>query len=224
MSLLWNKGCRNKRKTHLYFFTQILPFFFLTKWGQRQKHPVCQHMLFLFFFFFFCMSTSAAEDDGFPAAVERSMKTTKAPRPAGASLGLFVQPAVVWRREDWSRAETKKRAANGDFLTSGLSRTRNLMLLMLQQFWYRFSLVKVCKGWDGGGGEVSESYPSRGQPLAIRVGAHGQWTVEPHASICSTVSALERRGRRGRVSVHFPTKTQGSKSQPFTEFDFRVSG
>lgn len=56
-------------------------------------------------------------------------------------------------------------------LTSGLSRTKNLLLLALEQLLYRFSLVRVCKGWWGG---VSGSYPSRGQPLAIRVGAHGQ--------------------------------------------------
>lgn len=36
-----------------------------------------------------------------------------------------------------------------------------------------------------------ESYPSRGQSLAVRVWAHGQGTVEPYTSICTTVSALE---------------------------------
>lgn len=40
-----------------------------------------------------------------------------------------------------------------------------------------------------------ESYPSRGQSLAVRVWAHGQGTVEPHTSICSTVSALEEEER-----------------------------
>lgn len=50
----------------------------------------------------------------------------------------------------------------------------------------------------GVGGEGrGESYPSRGQSLAVRVGAHGQGTVEPHTSICSAVSALEERKKRG---------------------------
>lgn len=39
------------------------------------------------FLFFFCMSTSAAGDDGFPAAVECSMKTTKASRCFTGALG-----------------------------------------------------------------------------------------------------------------------------------------
>lgn len=42
------------------------------------------------FLFFVCMSIGAAEDDGFSAAVEHEDQ-----RPAGASLGLFAQPAVV---------------------------------------------------------------------------------------------------------------------------------
>lgn len=45
----------------------------------------------------------------------------------------------------------------------------------------------------GDGGVRDDSYPSRGQSLAIRVRAHGQGTVEPYSSICSTVSALERQ-------------------------------
>lgn len=50
-----------------------------------------------------------------------------------------------------------------------------------------------------GGGEAGreESYPSRGQSLAVRVWAHGQGTVEPYTSIWSTVSALEG-GERNR--------------------------
>lgn len=49
------------------------------------------------------------------------------------------------------------------------------------------------------GGERAErdgSYPSRGQSLAVRVWAHGQGTVEPHTSICSSVSALEEEKER----------------------------
>lgn len=44
-----------------------------------------------------------------------------------------------------------------------------------------------------------ESYPSRGQSLAVRVWAHGQGTVESHTSICSNVSALEEERERERV-------------------------
>lgn len=49
--------------------------------------------------------------------------------------------------------------------------------------------MQRCDGGVGWG-EKDESYPSRGQPLAIRVWAHGQGTVEPHASVCSSVSVL----------------------------------
>lgn len=42
-------------------------------------------------------------------------------------------------------------------------------------------------------GKRNDSYPSRGQPLAIRVWAHGQGTVEPHASISGRVSVLWRQ-------------------------------
>lgn len=63
-------------------------------------------------------------------------------------------------------------------------------------------------GEEEGGG----SYPSRGQSLAVGVGAHGQGAVEPHASVCGRVSALqgrEREGERerlsasGRLETHF---------------------
>lgn len=43
-----------------------------------------------------------------------------------------------------------------------------------------------------------ESYPSRGQSLAVRVWAHGQGTVESHTSIRSNVSALEEEEERER--------------------------
>lgn len=56
-----------------------------------------------------------------------------------------------------------------------------------------------------GGGEAGreESYPSRGQSLAVRVWAHGQGTVEPYTSIWSTVSALEGGRETERHSVLF---------------------
>lgn len=53
-------------------------------------------------------------------------------------------------------------------------------------------------GEEEGGG----SYPSRGQSLAVGVGAHGQGAVEPHASVCGRVSALQGRERkRERLSA-----------------------
>lgn len=56
-----------------------------------------------------------------------------------------------------------------------------------------------------GGGEAGrdESYPSRGQSLAVRVWAHGQGTVEPHTSIWSTVSALEGGGEKQKNIQYF---------------------
>ncbi len=63
------------------------------------------------------------------------------------------------------------------------------------------------QGWEKAGRD--ESYPSRGQSLAVRVWAHGQGTVEPHTSICSTVSALEEEREREILSVFY--------SLPFTE-------
>lgn len=50
----------------------------------------------------------------------------------------------------------------------------------------------------GGWGARHDSYPSRGQSLAIRVRAHGQGTVEPYSSICCTVSALERQKEKNK--------------------------
>lgn len=54
-----------------------------------------------------------------------------------------------------------------------------------------------------GEAERDESYPSRGQSLAVRVWAHGQGIVEPHTSICSTKSALEEERERDGVSADF---------------------
>lgn len=57
-------------------------------------------------------------------------------------------------------------------------------------------------GWGGWGGSRGESYPSRGQSLAVRVWAHGQGTVESHTSICSTVSVLEGEIEREKESAY----------------------
>lgn len=56
-----------------------------------------------------------------------------------------------------------------------------------------------------GGGEAGrdESYPSRGQSLAVRVWAHGQGTVEPYTSIWSTVSALEGGEKQKDIQYFF---------------------
>lgn len=59
-----------------------------------------------------------------------------------------------------------------------------------------------------GRGERGESYPSRWQSLAVRVWAHGQGTVEPYPSICSTVSGLELEKEREKEKKSFTQKHQ----------------
>lgn len=70
------------------------------------------------------MSTSAAEDDGFPAAVEPSAKNTEASRCFTGTL-----PASNERTGPAQRS--RKELVNGDFLTGGVSKTKNLLLLNL---------------------------------------------------------------------------------------------
>lgn len=60
----------------------------------------------------------------------------------------------------------------------------------------------------------NESYPSRGQSLAVRVWAHGQGTVEPDTSVCSTVSVLEEEEQKilsifSTSYTQFIAKTRG---------------